>query len=273
MLVQCNNCHLSHEIFGRPPGTTIVCRCDAELQLPETGDNALALTCPQCGGQADKDLARCVHCESALATVRCANCYGLAFEGHAHCFQCGGSMEYPAAVVHETGRNVLPCPRCRCDLITEVVENTLVDGCRECGGIWLDLTAFERMREEREKFEAFVGELNIPTGANSRRVSEAQSDQQYVRCPLCDHFMHRRNFARRSNIIIDVCAAHGVWFDEGELAQVLKYQQMSADYAPLFQDRKQNMNVTIVNYDKMSASSEVKSRAAILLRALTSWWY
>jgi Zn-finger nucleic acid-binding protein len=35
--------------------------------------------------------------------------------------------------------------------------------------------------------------------------------------------MHRRNYGRRSGMIIDTCQLHGLWFDQGELAAILDW--------------------------------------------------
>lgn len=35
--------------------------------------------------------------------------------------------------------------------------------------------------------------------------------------------MLRKNFGDSSGVLVDVCAAHRFWFDEGELAQVLYF--------------------------------------------------
>jgi len=37
--------------------------------------------------------------------------------------------------------------------------------------------------------------------------------------------MHRRNFARRSGVVVDTCAKHGVWFDAEELPQLIRWVQ------------------------------------------------
>jgi Zn-finger nucleic acid-binding protein len=42
-----------------------------------------------------------------------------------------------------------------------------------------------------------------------------------VRCPSCGRTAERATFAARAKAIVDVCAAHGVWFDAGELAAAL----------------------------------------------------
>jgi Zn-finger nucleic acid-binding protein len=35
--------------------------------------------------------------------------------------------------------------------------------------------------------------------------------------------MNRRNFGRISGVLVDVCREHGVWFDAGELSEVLSF--------------------------------------------------
>ncbi len=224
MIVQCQRCHLRHDLTGRPPGTDISCRCGAALNLAPAGGETVALTCPQCGGSADESLARCQHCDSALATIRCPTCFGLAFDGNVHCPHCGDSLASPAVVDHDTGRQPLPCPRCSTDLDAMVVDKTLIDACPDCGGLWLDHTAFESIVQSRQ-FSDLSSALNIPTwNRQENHFQASEKDALYVRCPVCEHFMHRRNYARRSGIILDVCAAHGIWFDANELSRVFNYR-------------------------------------------------
>lgn len=33
----------------------------------------------------------------------------------------------------------------------------------------------------------------------------------YVKCPVCQDFMQRKNFGARSGVIVDRCQQHGVW--------------------------------------------------------------
>ena len=35
--------------------------------------------------------------------------------------------------------------------------------------------------------------------------------------------MHRVNFAKCSNVIVDVCKPHGTWFDKDELHRIVKF--------------------------------------------------
>ena len=199
MIVQCSRCHLRHDLTGRPPDTEISCRCGAPLRLPPDGGETAALTCPQCGGQADNSLARCQHCDSALATVRCPTCFGLAFDGNVHCSHCGGSLEAPGVVTHETGRQPLPCPTCRTDLDATVIDKTLIDLCADCGGVWLDHAAFEKLIHDK-KFVDLASALNIPGWTAQQATvlpSEKESPSLYDRRQGTGRLGHRRRLLRR----------------------------------------------------------------------------
>lgn len=49
--------------------------------------------------------------------------------------------------------------------------------------------------------------------------------EPYLRCPACEQFMNRSNFARMSGVLLDSCRDHGIWFDATELRQVLDFIQ------------------------------------------------
>jgi Zn-finger nucleic acid-binding protein len=53
------------------------------------------------------------------------------------------------------------------------------------------------------------------TGSNP-----ARQDVQYRHCPECEAYMARRNYRKKSGIIIDTCAEHGVWLDADELEEI-----------------------------------------------------
>jgi Zn-finger nucleic acid-binding protein len=42
-----------------------------------------------------------------------------------------------------------------------------------------------------------------------------------LRCPTCADEMERLEFATVSRVVIDVCPAHGVWLDAGELERII----------------------------------------------------
>jgi Zn-finger nucleic acid-binding protein len=54
-----------------------------------------------------------------------------------------------------------------------------------------------------------------------RAIPEA-SLAQLIRCPVCRHEMDRYRFAALTDITVDACADHGIWFDARELAAVIR---------------------------------------------------
>jgi Zn-finger nucleic acid-binding protein len=59
--------------------------------------------------------------------------------------------------------------------------------------------------------------------AGPRPVGPVQKGRLYRPCVLCGTLMNRRNFGRKSAVIVDVCSRHGVWFDLHELDQLLRW--------------------------------------------------
>src|SRR6266704_3427907 len=58
--------------------------------------------------------------------------------------------------------------------------------------------------------------------ATARGV-ELEKNIRYVPCPVCHQLMNRVNFAHCSNVIVDVCAKHGTWFDKDELRCIVEF--------------------------------------------------
>ena len=60
--------------------------------------------------------------------------------------------------------------------------------------------------------------------ATPRRTAQVRETKvAYRRCPQCDQAMHRKNFGRRSGVILDWCGDHGTWLDAKELEQVAQF--------------------------------------------------
>jgi Zn-finger nucleic acid-binding protein len=176
-------------------------------------------------------------------------------------------------VTHENGRQPLPCPTCRTDLDATVIDKTLIDLCANCGGVWVDHAAFEKLISDRT-FSDLASALNIPGWAAQQSTAiPSDKDAFYVHCPLCEHFMHRRNYAKRSGIILDVCAAHGIWFDANELARVLNYRIADNDAASMRPSTgaPQEMTMPVPNStgsDHLSGRSGIELLVAMIVRFL-----
>lgn len=186
-----------------------------------------SIHCPNCGGALTPGRTQCAYCRARLATIACPSCFQPVFAGSAFCSHCGDAVqrvEGPPAV--------RSCPRCR-QVMREVTVGTLtLDECERCDGTWIAAAPFVRLCRERE---ARVGFLNSDfaraenddaagdgrSGSGRARVWETKI--RYWPCPACGTMMNRVNFSRVSGVVLDVCKAHGTYFDAGELHRVMRF--------------------------------------------------
>jgi len=174
------------------------------------------LNCPNCGAGVSSDAPQCRYCESKLATVACASCFGMLFIGNKHCPHCGAA----ATAATPADLPVLKCPRCKIDLKSVMIGQAPVRECDRCGGLWLDAPVFKLICADRERPSAILGEAF----ANEQKPRIAYEEQvRYIPCPHCRQLMNRVNFAKCSDVIVDVCKGHGTWFDRDELRRIVEF--------------------------------------------------
>lgn len=137
------------------------------------------------------------------------------FAGSRFCAHCGAE----ATRKHVEEEKPLKCPRCREDLQALRLGSTTARECAQCGGLWLDPESLQKLANAREESAGVVSALaaRVPLNAAPQDVV------RYIPCPRCGKLMNRSNFARSSGVILDVCKAHGVWLDRGELQRVLGF--------------------------------------------------
>lgn len=117
----------------------------------------------------------------------------------------------------------LPCPRCDNHLQSKVVDSNLIDYCADCGGVWLGHHLFDDLLSDAPPNS--IGALGKPPSGEIKKLPRHKV--RYLRCPECDVTMSRHNFMNNSNIILDQCNQHGVWFDKHELAVSLEHVRSS----------------------------------------------
>ncbi len=115
----------------------------------------------------------------------------------------------------------MDCPVCRAAMIVLEVEEVEIDYCTDCAGIWLDAGELELLLETPEQAKAVMASF-----------SPAQSDETPRKCPIClkkmDKVLVGEEGGKRE--LIDRChKAHGLWFDRGELQQILKMGLFDSD--------------------------------------------
>lgn len=77
-----------------------------------------------------------------------------------------------------------------------------------------------------ETVDRLVATRDLPTNlrlALPQRSYQRETRVTYLRCPACQKTMNRQAFGRISGVVVDVCKSHGIWFDAGELAEVLSF--------------------------------------------------
>lgn len=94
--------------------------------------------------------------------------------------------------------------------------------CESCGGLWLEVAAFEKICADREHQAAVLGLASPVTGVRKDSTA-AEIKVRYFPCPQCGQLMNRMNFARCSGVIVDVCRGHGTWFDRDELRTIIEF--------------------------------------------------
>lgn len=108
------------------------------------------------------------------------------------------------------------CPRCHSPLQAREYGDLSVEECDKCGGLFLAPTTMDRL----------VAARDMPTSlrlALPKREMKRETAVRYIACPTCGKSMNRQAFGRISGVIVDVCKSHGVWFDAGELAEVIRF--------------------------------------------------
>ena len=93
--------------------------------------------------------------------------------------------------------------------------------CTRCEGLWLDAIVFQLICANREQQSQVLGEAWPAVAHQADLVHEEKV--RYIPCPHCGQLMNRINFANCSGVVVDVCKAHGTWFDRDELRQIVQF--------------------------------------------------
>jgi Zn-finger nucleic acid-binding protein len=110
------------------------------------------------------------------------------------------------------------CPVCKNDMIVVEYRNIELDYCNNCKGVWFDSGELELLLKSQgfEESKAFFDDM--------LKSPEATSSERRRKCPICGRTMNKTAVGEQSKILIDVCRdEHGLWFDWGEVAQLIKH--------------------------------------------------
>lgn len=195
------------------------------------GRDAAVVRCSACGAPRLEGATACAFCgsdftlrEQDLNTL-CPHCLARVSDHGLYCHYCGTKIA-PAAWTG--GAAATTCPVCgpearlRTQILTSVTLR--VEDCGRCGGTWVSEATFQTLLIQDAGRPPAVGNTLAPTPEVAPRSHAATDDRpRYRPCPVCRRLMNRHNYNRRSGVIIDVCARHGIWFDRDELAEILAW--------------------------------------------------
>jgi hypothetical protein len=118
----------------------------------------------------------------------------------------------------------MKCPACGDLMIVVEHENIELDYCVNCSGVWFDAGELELLLETMELEGTILSVDNILTSA------EAESSEKRRKCPICGTKMKKATVGHEPEVLIDACPkGDGLWFDGGEVAQLITQLPEKAD--------------------------------------------
>ena len=115
----------------------------------------------------------------------------------------------------------MDCPVCKNPMVVLESESVEIDHCYDCGGIWLDAGELELLIGTEEKAIKLLNSFEV----------EKNSEEKPRKCPICFKKMRKIIVGNeKPSLLIDSCAKeHGLWFDAGELQDVLGKAELDGD--------------------------------------------
>jgi Zn-finger nucleic acid-binding protein len=223
------------ELAGIGPGDRFRCSCGGEVEVPAArAESAAVVACSACGGPRQGSESACGWCGAGFTLHEleldaiCPRCAARVRRRGGFCHHCALPLTAPG----ESVPTEVPCPTCAAAAGGEGGRPLLVSRrvgaddplhlfeCSRCAGLWLDREVFRALVER-----ARHGRSGLPPERSAEPGSPAPpaGGWGYRPCPVCGELMHRRNYGRRSGVILDLCGRHGVWFDHEELTRVLAW--------------------------------------------------
>ena len=110
---------------------------------------------------------------------------------------------------------MLRCPVCkRTDMAVLELHDVEIDYCFDCSGIWLDAGELEQLMGDAKKSEELL---------KSFQDVDKTCKEKKRPCPICRKGMKKVIIKTdEGDVLVDECVdRHGIWFDKGELYQII----------------------------------------------------
>lgn len=114
----------------------------------------------------------------------------------------------------------MKCPRCKKAMVVLELRDVEVDHCLCCGGVWLDAGELELLLEGAEAAGVLLASFRL----------DESGEEKKIKCPLCARKMDKVFCGLKNKVRIDRCRnGDGIWFDRGELTEVLSMGRFEHD--------------------------------------------
>lgn len=124
------------------------------------------------------------------------------------------------------------CPVCKVPMIIVEHDRIELDYCTKCLGVWFDAGELELLIESMSLDAAGFNMSKILS------LAEKKTKEATRRCSLCNRKMKKVAIGHESEVIIDVCPfGDGLWFDGGEVKQVVEHLLQHSSNASDADDR------------------------------------
>jgi Zn-finger nucleic acid-binding protein len=110
----------------------------------------------------------------------------------------------------------MKCPVCGELMIVVEHEQIELDYCTNCLGVWFDVGELELLLETMQLEGASLSLDDMFTSP------EAKATEKKRKCPICGKKMKKATVGHEPEVLIDACPrADGLWFDSGEVGQLI----------------------------------------------------
>lgn len=113
----------------------------------------------------------------------------------------------------------MDCPRCQEPMNELELQGCRVDVCPKCEGSWYDQ---EELGQVLSTPRADLEDSTLSPILVEDRLDQVDLEKPLL-CPRCGQEMNRYRYLATSEIWLDECPSHGIWLDDGELAQMLDF--------------------------------------------------
>jgi len=107
----------------------------------------------------------------------------------------------------------MKCPVCKEEMIILELDGVEIDYCYSCGGIWLDEGELKLLLDDAQFKDKLLASFFLAKRSKEKKIP----------CPICHKKMQKVYLDEEKHILLDRCPKkHGLWFDKGELAEVIQ---------------------------------------------------